>query len=117
MTHNFTNTTNNALAKTFSNKKETARDAWTIWHVGAGIGLLGGTFILACAVFLSIFQYFYGEVPHGVWLYVIVLPLWVVGAHCFDKVEELDKARRIEYCKQHGMTDEECANRELPDEF
>lgn len=117
MTTHFVNPANNTLPKIFTNKKEIPEERWTIRHVGAGIGLLGGTFILACAVFLSIFQYFYGEAQHGIWLYAIVLPLWIIGAHCFDKIEELDKARRIEYCKQHGMTDEECAEQELPDEF
>ena len=117
MTNNFTNPANNALPKTFINRKEVAEGRWTIWHVGAGIGLLGGTFILGCAVFLSVFQYFYGEAQHGIWLYAIVLPLWIIGAHCFDKVEEIEKAQRINYCRQHGMTDEECAELQLPDEL
>ncbi|MGC2235686.1 MAG: hypothetical protein WA584_05970 [Pyrinomonadaceae bacterium] len=117
MTNYFTTSASDTLPRTFINKKEIPEGRWTIWHVGAGIGLLGGTFVLACAVFLTIFQYFYGEVPHGVWLYAVVLPLWIVGAHCFDKVEEIEKTERIEHCRQHGMTDEECAEQELPDEL
>lgn len=111
------NSTNETLTKTSINTKEAARSPWTIWHIGAGIGLLGGTFVLFCACFLTVFQYFYGELPHGVWLYVIVLPLWIIGAHCFDKVEEIEKAKRIEYCRQNGMTDDECSKLELPDEL
>ena len=81
-------------------------NGWTIWHIGAGVGLLGGLFILAFAGFLTIFQFLYSENPHGSWLYMVVLPLWVLGAHCFDKIEDIDKAR-TEFCKKNGMTDEE----------
>jgi hypothetical protein len=116
MTNHFTNSVESTLPKTFINQKESSGSNWTIWHIGAGVGLLGGTFILVCALFLTVFQYLYSETPHGSWLFAVVLPLWILGAHCFDKVEEIDKARRIEYCKQHGMSDEECAKQELPDE-
>ena len=91
MTREFTQT---AQVTTFITRKQAVGDFWTIWHVGAGIGLLGGTFVLACAAFLTIFQYFYSETPHGSWLFAVVLPLWIIGAHCFDKVEESEKTRR-----------------------
>jgi len=116
MTNHFTNSVDNTLPKAFIGKKEIPDSYWTIWHIGAGIGLLGGIFILACAVFLSIFQFLYSEKPHGSWLYAVVLPLWILGAHCFDKIEDIDKARRIEYCKKHGMTDEECQNHKSTEE-
>ena len=106
MTNHFANPASNALPRTFVTRKEISRNYWTIWHVGAGIGLLGGTLILFCAAFLTIFQFLYSEMPHGSWLFAVVLPLWIIGAHCFDKIEELDKARKIEYYKQHGMWDE-----------
>jgi hypothetical protein len=64
-------------------------------------------FVLVCAVFLTIVQYLYGENLNDTWLYAIVLPLWILGAHCFDKIEEIDKDRRIEYCEKNGMTAEE----------
>jgi hypothetical protein len=108
MTKYFTNSAEHTVLKTAIGKKELPDSSWTIWHIGAGVGLLGGTIILLLASFLSIFQYFYGEAQHGIWLYVIVLPLWIIGAHCLDKVEEIEKARRIEYCRRHGMTDDEC---------
>lgn len=109
MANHFANSAENNLSKTFINKNESSGGGnWTIWHIGAGLGLLGGLFVLVCAVFLTVFQYFYGEAQHGVWLYAIVLPLWITGAHCLDKAEEIDKARRIEYCRRHGMTDAEC---------
>jgi hypothetical protein len=116
MTNHFVNSANNTLPKTLINKKEIRNNFWTIWYVGAGIGLLGGTFVLACAVFLTIFQFLYGEQPHGSWLFAVVLLLWIIGAHCFDKIEEIDKAGRIEYCKQHGMTDDDCEKQKLTDE-
>ena len=117
MTNHFTNSASDALPKTLIDQKETPDGRWTIWHVGAGIGLLGGMLLLFCGCFLIIFQYFSGEKPIGVWLFLAVLPLWIVGAHCFDKVEEIEKTQRIEYCRQHGMADEECAKQELPDEL
>lgn len=105
MTNHFANPADSILPGTFVNQKELSNNYWTIWHVGAGIGLLGGMLVLFCGAFLTIFQFFYSENPHGSWLFAVVLPLWVIGAHCFDKIEELDKARKIEYCRQHGMTD------------
>ena len=117
MTNHFANLADNALPKAFINKKEIPPDNyWTIWHIGAGVGLLGGMFILACAVFLTIFQFLYSENPHGIWLYAVVLPLWILGAHCFDKIEDIDKARKIEYCKKHGMTDEKCEKHKFTEE-
>lgn len=104
MTNHLVNSTKNTLPKTYINKKKSSGSNKTIWHVGAGIGLLGGTLLLFGGGFLVIFQYFSGEKPLGIWLFLIVLPLWILGAHCFDRIEEIDKAGRIEYCKQHGIT-------------
>ena len=111
MTSHFVNTTKADLSKPFSNRKVSAagfrRDRrQTFWRVGAGVGLLGGTFILFGAAFLTIFQFLYSENSHGSWLFALAFPLWIFGAHCFDKAEGIDKARRIEYCQQHGMTDD-----------
>jgi len=87
------------LPKAFFHEKGMRGNHWTIWHIGAGVGLLGGLLTLGFASFLTVIQFLYSENSHGSWLYMIVLPLWVLGAHCFDKVEDIDKARRIEYCK------------------
>ena len=107
MTNQLVNTAETNLSKSVSRQKESTDSNWTIWHVGAGIGLLGGTLLLFCGCFLIIFQYFSGEKPIGVWLFLAVLPLWIIGAHCFDKVDEMEKARRNEYCPKRGMTDKE----------
>lgn len=101
MTNPFVNPTEKILLNVFTGKKENTAKNWTIWHIGAGIGLLGGTLLLGCAVFLIIFQFLYSEKLHGSWLFFVVLPLWILGAHCFDKIEEIDKTRRIEYCRKY----------------
>ena len=75
MTNHFANSAENALPKAFIDKKKFPDNYWTIWHIGAGIGLLGGVFFLAFASFLTIFQFLYSENPHGSWLYAVVLPL------------------------------------------
>lgn len=106
MTNQLANTAEIVLSESFRSKKESVRNRWTIRHAGAGLGLLGGTFILACASFLTIFQFVYGENPHGSWLFAVVLPLWILGAHCFDKIEEIERAARIENCALHGMAGE-----------
>jgi hypothetical protein len=104
MTNQILNSAENPLSKiNISSKEYSRKKSFTIWHIGAGVTLIGGTFALFFAIFLTIFQYFYGETSHGIWLYVIVLPLWIVGAHCLDKIEEKHKAARIEFCRKHGI--------------
>jgi hypothetical protein len=76
------------MSKTIVDKKEVTGGNWTIWDIGAGLGLLIGTCIFAAAVFLTVLSYFYSEHPHGSWLFLAVLPLWVLGAYCFDKIED-----------------------------
>lgn len=108
MTNQFLNSTREFQPKKIIEKKETALRNWTLLHLAAGIGLLGGTFLLFAAVFLTIFEYFYSENPHGNWLFLAVLPLWVMGAVCLDKVEDAEKAERIAYCKRTGIKDKDC---------
>lgn len=91
-------------------KKENAPKNLLLCQLGSGIGLLGGTGFLVGAVFLTIFEYFYGENLHGNWFYLAVLPLWVLGAHCLDKIEDAEKAERIERCKRTGMRDKDGAD-------
>lgn len=95
------------LPKNVINNKELTDKFWTIWNIGAGVGLLGGLGLLAGAVFLTIFQYFYSETPHGSWLFLAVLPLWVLGAYCFDKIEAQEKSRQLKYVQKHSLTDDE----------
>jgi hypothetical protein len=34
--------------------------------------------------------------------------LFGLAAHCIDKADAADKALRLEYCRQHGLKDEDC---------
>ncbi|MGC2239074.1 MAG: hypothetical protein WA584_23165 [Pyrinomonadaceae bacterium] len=85
------------LSNSAINKSEAVAKNWTIWHVGAGIGLLGGLLVLFGTAFLIIFEYLTGEKSPGIWLFTAVLPLWIFGAYCFDKLEELEKERMRRY--------------------
>ena len=105
MTNHFANPAANTFPETLSGKKESRAENWTIRHVGAGVGLLGGTCLLAGACFLTVMQHVYGEKTHGVWLFLMVLPLWIFGAHCFDQIERAEKAGKLEYCRKHGLSD------------
>jgi len=99
---NISNPFVSAPEKLFSNinKREIVVKNWTIWHIGAGIGLLGGLLILFGTAFLIIFEYFAGEKPVGEWLFLAVIPMWIFGAHCFDKLEDLEKEARNELLKR-----------------
>jgi hypothetical protein len=90
------NTANN-FSNTFKRQRTSIRGFWSIWHIGAGIGLLGGALLLIGSCFLIVFQYFSGEETAGVWLFLTILLLWILGAHCLDKVEEIEKVQRIEF--------------------
>lgn len=58
--------------------------------MGAAIGLFGGTSVLIAAILLTIFDFFASEKPRENWLFFAVLPLWIFGAHCMDKTEEIE---------------------------
>jgi hypothetical protein len=34
--------------------------------------------------------------------------LFGIAAHCLDRVDAADKAIRLEYCRQHGLSDKSC---------
>jgi hypothetical protein len=101
MINHFANPAEKTLPKTFIYQKESVAENWTIRHIGAGVGLLGGTCLLAAACFLTLIELVYGEKTHGVWLFLMVLPLWILGAHCFDRIERAEKAGKLEYCRKH----------------
>jgi len=44
----------------------------------------------------------------GIWLLVIAFPLLFLSAHCLDKVDSVERQIRLEYCKRHGLSDENC---------
>ena len=89
--------------------------SWSWRHAGAALGLVGGLLAGTIGFFLTILSLVEGnEVAAAdisqmaTILIVLTIPMMMFGAVFLDKIEEKDKAWRIDYCKQHGMTDEEC---------
>ena len=39
----------------------------------------------------------------AIWLLVAAFPMLWFTSHCLDKVDSIDMARRLEYCRQHGL--------------
>lgn len=95
MTDQFFNQTNNSLAENASvskhKKSNLINETWTKYHTGAFAGLAGGFIILFGVIFLNIFDLFAGEKPHGIWLFLMIFPLFAIGAHCLDKISEINK--------------------------
>lgn len=77
-----------------------------LWQIGAGIGLFSGITVLFGTVFTFVAEYFYGEKSHGVWMIFVAFILLGFGAHCLDKIEEMKKHRRLEFCRRHGVSNE-----------
>jgi hypothetical protein len=100
------------ISKAFVTKNESTLKNRMLWNFGAIVGLLGGTCLLFGAAFMTVFEYFYSETPHGNWLFLTVLPLWILGAACLDKIEDAEKADRIEFCEKHPIKDENGVSRE-----
>lgn len=42
-------------------------------------------------------------------LLVAMFSLWALCAYFLDKIEQAEKARRIEYCRKNGLSDKECS--------
>ena len=55
--------------------------------LGSTVGLFGGTFVLMSAILSTIYDFLLSDQPQGSWLFLVVLPLWVFGAWCFDRSE------------------------------
>lgn len=119
MTSNFPVTTKNQFSPNIKTAKHIDHRSfgtvWTWWHAGAALGLLGGLLAGIIGFFLAILKSAEGNdiasadiSRMATILIVLTIPMMMFGAVCLDKIEDIEKARRIEYCKQHGMTDEEC---------
>lgn len=72
-------------------KKEIPAGKRAFWDIGATIGLLGGVWFFLSAIFMTISEFLFSEHPRGSWMFLAVLPLWVFGALCYDKVEDAEK--------------------------
>lgn len=95
MTNQVFNQTKQPLAKDIfayqHTDRDIAADVWTKYHTGAVIGILGGFVVLLSAIFLTVFEYFSGEKPLNIWLFLAIYPLFAIGSHCLDKIGELKK--------------------------
>ena len=89
--------------------------SWSWWHitasVGIGTGFLSGLLGLVLTVVSSsvgneIAASHIGRI--GTALIGAFLPLMVLGVHSLDKIDDAATAKRIEYCKQHGLSDGQC---------
>ena len=80
------------------------REHWTIWHVGAIFGLLGGFVAGATGLILCAATYFAGSSVSEVsiitdadsistCLTISMIPLLMTGAYCLDKIDDSVKKR------------------------
>lgn len=82
------------------------------WKIGILIsGSLGN--ICGFLGLLSSFESFFGVTKQslsgiGTVLIAASFPLLFLAAHCMDKSGEIEKAIRLNYCRQHGLKDDEC---------
>lgn len=44
----------------------------------------------------------------GTLLIVAAFPLFATAAHALDKIHEAEKTIRLEYCRKHGLKDDDC---------
>lgn len=85
------NTAEEASYRAALNKKENACGNRWLWDMGASVGLIGGVCFFIGAVFMTVSEFFLSEKPRGSWMFLAVLPLWVIGAYCLDKTVDSDK--------------------------
>jgi len=74
--------------------------------LGVGCGLFG--LLLSVTPYVGLSDYIAGIGHLGNWLIAFFIPLMILAAHALDKVGQIQKTIRINYCKKHGMRDEDC---------
>lgn len=115
--------TNNAVWKMENSKVRQRVDrqpfqiTLTWWNLSAAAGLAGGILAGFVGLTLTAIAWFSGvDATYsnlgltGIWFTVASFPLMTFGACCLDKIETITKAQRIQYCKNHGLSDEQGAN-------
>ncbi len=86
------------------------RSRWiAVLLVSAVLGVAAG---LAGLLFSSVTWFFNdatkGVAELGTILVVAFFPLLMLAAHSLDKIREAEKALRLDYCRRHGLKDEDC---------
>ena len=111
MTNNLSITKGFQLSNKFTVAKPVEhKRSQTVWlKCGAGLGLAGGLLAGVVGFLLTGMSWLLGnEVAASslgqaaTWLIIAMIPLMAFGAHCLDKIEEIKKAKKIEFYRRHG---------------
>jgi 4-hydroxybenzoate polyprenyltransferase len=84
---------------------------WTIGifvSVGSAVFSTLSGLAIGAASLLGLVTQHSGLSVLGTLLIVAAFPLAIIAAHCMDKADEADRAIRLEYCRQHGLKDDDC---------
>jgi len=92
------------------NKIVKSKKAKNSFIIGAALGIVGGFFLMVTGLILSAISYFYQISFRGLDMVLIVAAFifLAIGSHFLDLMDEEKKAKRIVFCREHGLTDEEC---------
>jgi uncharacterized membrane protein len=78
----------------------------TLWLAGVQIGFIGGILSLVIGLTLTVIFWFAGkDIPSsvigqiGIWLIAAAYLLIGLGAHSFDKVEQITRAEKTGFCR------------------
>lgn len=91
------------------NKIVESKKAGNSFILGAAAGIAGGLFLMVTGLILWIISYFERINFRGLDTALIVAGFifLVIGSHFLDLIDEEKKTKRINYCREHGLTDEE----------
>lgn len=100
------------LSNSFAAESVEDRKLQSFWlSVGAGLGLAGGFAAGVAGFLLTVMSWLFGNElaasdvgKSATYLILAMIPLIMLGAHCLDKIDDLKRAKRIEFCRRHGLT-------------
>lgn len=92
------------------NKIVKSKEAGNSFIISAAVGIVGGLFLMVTGLILSAISYFYQINFRGLDAALIAAAFifLAIGSHFLDLMEEKKKSKRIKYCREQGLTDEEC---------
>ena len=90
------------------NKIVNSRKAGNFFIIGASVGLGGGLFLMTTSFIFLAISYFDRLVYRGLdaALFAAGFIFLAIGANFLDLMEEKKKTKRIEYCRENGLTSE-----------